>query len=364
MKFISIVGARPQFIKAAPVSATLKNAGHQEVLVHTGQHYDDNMSKVFFEDLNIKKPDVDLKVGSGPHGEQTGRMLIGIEKVLIKHKPDRVLVYGDTNSTLAGSLAAVKLRIPIAHIEAGLRSYNPRMPEEHNRKVSDHLADLLFCPTQEALQNLSSEGIRHGIYLVGDVMYDSVLQNIQQAENHSGILEKLNLNTKGYALATVHRAENTDLQERLVSIFHAFEQIAADGIQVVIPLHPRTRNKIEALGISVRGPILIEPVSYLDMLLLEKNARIILTDSGGMQKEAYFFNVPCVTLRAETEWLELIAMGYNVLAGSNSENIYNSYRLMIEKSFSFQPNLYGDGQAAEKIVDIIETDNTQHSDFN
>jgi UDP-N-acetylglucosamine 2-epimerase len=362
LKFVSIVGARPQFIKAAPVSATLKNAGHQEILVHTGQHYDSNMSKVFFEELNIKDPDVDLKVGSGPHGWQTARMLIGVEKVLLKHKPDRVLVYGDTNSTLAGSLAAVKLHIPLAHIEAGLRSYNSRMPEEHNRKVSDHLADLLFCPTQKAVQNLSTEGINHGIYLVGDVMYDSVLQNIQQAENKSGILEKLNLNTKGYALATVHRAENTDAQERLISIFQAFEEIA-DGIQVVIPLHPRTRNKMEALGIPVRGPILIEPVSYLDMLLLEKHARIILTDSGGIQKEAYFFDVPCVTLREETEWLELIEKGYNVLAGSNSESIYNSCQLMIEKSFAFQPDLYGGGKAAEKIVDIIETDNAQHSDF-
>ena len=347
------MGARPQFIKAAPVSTALKNANHQEILVHTGQHYDGNMSKVFFEQLNIRKPDVNLKVGSGPHGRQTARMLMGVEKILLKHKPDRVLVYGDTNSTLAGSLAAVKLNIPLAHIEAGLRSYNPRMPEEHNRKVSDHLADLLFCPTQVAVQNLSSEGIRHGIYLVGDVMYDSVLQNIQQAENHSDILGKINLNTKDYALATVHRAENTDIPKHLVSIFKAFEKIAADGIQVIIPLHPRTQKIIKGLGISIRGPILIEPVSYLDMLVLEKNARIILTDSGGIQKEAYFFNVPCVTLREETEWLELTEMGYNVLAGSNSENIYNRCQFMIQKTFEFQTDLYGGGKAADKIVDIV-----------
>jgi UDP-N-acetylglucosamine 2-epimerase len=362
LKFISIVGARPQFIKAACVGAALKNVGHQEILVHTGQHYDDNMSKVFFEELNLKKPDVDLKVGSGPHGWQTARMLMGVEEVLLKHKPDRVLVYGDTNSTLAGSLAAVKLQIPLAHIEAGLRSYNPQMPEEHNRKVSDHLADLLFCPTPKAVQNLSAEGINHGIYLVGDVMYDSVLQNIQQAENKSRILEKLCLNKKSYALATVHRAENTDNQDRLASIFKAFEQIAADGIQVVIPLHPRTRNKIEALRISVSGPVLIEPVPYLDMLLLEQNARIILTDSGGIQKEAYFFNVPCVTLREETEWLELVEKGYNMLAGSNSETIYNSCQLLIEKSFDFQADLYGGGQAAKKIINIIKSNDTQHSD--
>ena len=358
------MGARPQFIKAAPVSIALKNAGHQEVLVHTGQHYDDNMSKIFFEELNIKKPDVNLNVGSGLQGQQTARMLMGVENVMIKQKPDRVLVYGDTNSTLAGSLAAVKLNIHLSHIEAGLRSYNPIMPEEHNRKVSDHLADLLFCPTQEAVQNLSSEGINQGIYLVGDVMYDSVLQNTRQAENRSVILEKQNLSQKGYALATVHRAENTDNPDRLVSIFKGLERIAADGIQVIMPLHPRTRNKLKNLKISVSGPILIEPVSYLDMLLLEKNARIILTDSGGMQKEAYFFNVPCVTLREETEWLELIAMGYNVLAGSNSENIFNNYQLMIEKSFNFQPDLYGDGQAAVKIVTAIGEDNVQHLDAN
>jgi len=306
---------------------------------------------------------MDLKVGSGPHGQQTARMLMGVEKALIELKPDRVLVYGDTNSTLAGSLAAVKLHIPLAHIEAGLRSYNPRMPEEHNRKVSDHVSDLLFCPTRKAVQNLATEGIAHGVHLVGDVMYDSVLQNTKRAENRSRIMEKLNLKEKSYALATVHRAENTEVQERLVSIFQALEQIAAGGIHMIIPLHPRTRNKLETLGLSVSGPVLIEPVSYLDMLLLEKYARIILTDSGGIQKEAYFFSVPCVTLREETEWLELIEKGYNVLAGSHSDNIYKSFHLMVEKSITFQPDLYGSGQAAKKIVDIIEKDKAQRAAF-
>jgi UDP-N-acetylglucosamine 2-epimerase len=357
VKFVTIVGARPQFIKAAPVSDALNKNDHTEILVHTGQHYDFNMSNVFFKELKIKAPDINLQIGSGPHGLQTGQMLMGIEEVLLSQRPEWAIVYGDTNSTLAGALAAAKLNIPLAHIEAGLRSFNRVMPEEHNRVVSDHLSNLLFCPSQNAVKNLSREGITCGVYIVGDVMYDSALYNIHAAEMHSHILEKLKLKSKGYTLATVHRAENTDDPKRLASIFQAFEQISSDGLQVIIPLHPRTRKKIKGLDISIQCSRLIDPVSYLDMLLLEKQARIILTDSGGIQKEAYFFNVPCVTLREETEWVELVKEGYNVLAGSDTEKIFKSYETMIEKSLNFQSDLYGGGHAAEHIVRIMSTQN-------
>ena len=362
MKIVTIVGTRPQFIKSAPVSKALRELGHTEILVHTGQHYDDGMSAVFFRELEISAPNVNLGVGSGSHGWQTGQMLIRIENVLLSEKPDMVLVYGDTNSTLAGALAAVKLHVPVAHIEAGLRSFNREMPEEHNRVVSDHLSNLLFCPTQTAVKNLENEGITQGVNLVGDVMYDSVLFNIQLAEKRSHILENLKLRPKNYALATVHRAENTDHHERLKSIFYAFEQISQNGLPVIIPLHPRTRQSLKNSKFKIEDPpylrriqnsksTFIDPVSYLDMLLLEKNAQVILTDSGGVQKEAYWFGVPCVTLRDETEWLETVESGWNVVVGTDREKIVNAVGCL--NMDNPRPEFYGDGRAAEKIISLI-----------
>ncbi len=357
IKIVTIVGARPQFIKAAPVSRAIRKhnrEGHgnqiTEILVHTGQHYDDTMSEVFFRDLDIPEPHVNLNVGSGFHGWQTGQMLTRIEEVLIAKKPDLVVVYGDTNSTLAGALAAVKLHIPVAHIEAGLRSFNREMPEEHNRIVSDHLSDLLFCPTPTAVGNLKNEGITEGVHLVGDVMYDSVLYNIKLAEERSRILERAKVKPKGYALATVHRAENTDDHERLRSIFHALERIAKDGLPVIVPLHPRTRKQLKSLGSSFDGLQLINPVSYLDMLLLEKQAQIILTDSGGVQKEAYWFKVACITLRSETEWIETLASGWNYLAGSDYDMILDGFKKERNLSPNSLPRIYGKGKASYHIL--------------
>lgn len=357
MKLLNIVGARPQFIKIGPVLRAIEehNREHperaiQEVLVHTGQHYDYAMSRVFFEELELKEPDYHLGVGSGTHGFQTGEMLKRIEDVLLKEKPDLVMVYGDTNSTLAGALAAAKLHIPVAHVEAGLRSFNKRMPEEINRVLTDHLADLLFCPTETAVKNLQREGLTQGVHLVGDVMYDSVLYNVQLAEKRSHILERLRLQPKSYVLATVHRAENTDDLGRLQAIFQALETSAADGLSVVVPLHPRTRKQLGLLKLSLQRLQLIEPVSYLEMLLLEKYAKIILTDSGGVQKEAFFFKVPCVTLREETEWVEA---GWNVLTGWNLERILTAASTMRPTSEHAAP--YGDGRAAERIVGLVAT---------
>jgi UDP-N-acetylglucosamine 2-epimerase len=334
MKIVTIVGARPQFIKAAPVSRAIrdhnedeKNPRITEVLVHTGQHYDHGMSQIFFDELDISEPNLNLGVGSGTHGWQTGQMLVRIEEVLLTEKPDFVVVYGDTNSTLAGALAAVKLRIPVAHVEAGLRSFNREMPEEHNRVVTDHCSDLLFCPTQRAVDNLAREGVTNGVHLVGDTMYDAVLQCAAIAQKRSTILEDLNLEPKTYLLTTIHRPYNTDIPENLQNILSAFAEI---GEVIVFPVHPRTRKKIAKLEDRFLHDLtnikMIEPVGYLDMLVLEENARLILTDSGGMQKEAYFFGVPCITLRPETEWLETVEVGWNVLAGSDTESILAAYK--------------------------------------
>jgi UDP-N-acetylglucosamine 2-epimerase len=271
-------------------------------------------------------------------------------------KPDMVMVYGDTNSTLAGALAAVKLHIPVAHIEAGLRSFNREMPEEHNRVVSDHLSDLLFCPTQTAVKNLEHEGISKGVHCVGDVMYDSVLFNIHLAEKRSHILKQYNLKPKSYALATVHRAENTDEPERLKAILNALEEITSNGLPVILPLHPRTRNKISDFNLSHNSLQLIDPVSYLDMLVLEKQAKVILTDSGGVQKEAFWMKVPCITLRDETEWVETVEAGCNVVVGSDREKIVEAVRSF--KTGNPRPELYGDGKAAEKIGYILSVHNS------
>jgi UDP-N-acetylglucosamine 2-epimerase len=270
------------------------------------------MSQVFFDELGLKSPDYHLGVGSGSHGYQTGEMLKRIEEVLFKGKPDLVMVYCDTNTTLAGALAAAKLHIPVAHVEAGLRSFNKKMPEEINRVLTDHLSHLLFCPTQTAVENLRREGIEKGLHLVGDVMYDAVLLYLDLAEKKSEIMERLGLKPKSYALVTVHRAENTDQPERLRAIFDGLERVAEEGLSVILPLHPRTRKQLNALSIHPKEVQVLDPVSYLDMLVLEKNARVILSDSGGVQKETFFFRVPCVTLREETEWVETVETGWTL----------------------------------------------------
>ena len=350
MKIVSIVGARPQFIKAAPVSKTLRASGIHEILLHTGQHYDYGMSQIFFEELNIPEPDVNLGVGSGLHGQQTGQILIGVEEVLIKERPDWVLVYGDTNSTLAGALAAVKLHIPVAHVEAGLRSFNREMPEEHNRVLTDHCADLLFCPTQTAVKNLANEGITQGVHLVGDTMYDAVLEFAEIARQRSTILADLNLEPKRYLLATVHRPYNTDTPENLQAILSAFSEI---GEIIVFPVHPRTRKMMNSLNLNskTQNLKLIEPVGYLDMLVLEQNALLILTDSGGMQKEAYFFGVPCVTLRPETEWVETVEAGWNVLVRADRRWIVERVKDFVVPEV--HPLLFGTGAAAEQCVWLL-----------
>lgn len=353
MKILTVVGARPQFIKAAPVSRALRQAGHTEFLVHTGQHYDYGMSQVFFDEMGIPAPDANLGIGSGSHGAQTGQMLAALEGVMLEQQPERVLVYGDTNSTLAGALAAVKLHIPVAHVEAGLRSFNRQMPEEHNRVLTDHCADLLFCPTQTAVDNLAAEGIAAGVHRVGDTMVDAVLQFSAVARQKSTILQDLELEPGGYLLATVHRPYNTDVPENLAAILSAFEEI---GETVVFPAHPRTRKMLEKFNLKseTENLKLIEPVGYLDMLMLEQHARLLLTDSGGMQKEAYFFSVPCVTLRPETEWVETVDAGWNVLAGADRAQIVAAVQNFVRPPA--HPSLYGDGRAAEVVVGWLGTE--------
>lgn len=321
MKVVSIIGARPQFIKCAPVSRALRHVA-QEVLVHTGQHYDDSMSGVFFRELDIPEPDYHLGVGSGSHGQQTGAMLTKIEEVLLKEKPDRVLVYGDTNSTLAGALAAAKLHISVAHVEAGLRSFNRRMPEEINRVMTDHLADILLCPTETAVANLQLEGVTKGVHLVGDVMYDALLDSVERARRTSTVFGRLELEAQSYLLVTVHRAENTDQAQRMHGIMAALIALAESGQTIVFPVHPRTRKALDNLSFKPPERLLLtEPLSYLDMVLIESTARIILTDSGGVQKESYWLQVPCITLRDETEWVETVESGWNRLVGTNPNHI-------------------------------------------
>ncbi len=347
MKVVSVVGARPQFIKAAPVSQQLRRF-HTEVLLHTGQHYDYLMSEVFFRELGIPTPDYNLEVGSGSHGKQTGEMLARIEEVLLRERPDWALVYGDTNSTLAGALAAAKLHIPVAHVEAGLRSFNREMPEEINRVLADHASDLLLCPTATAVQNLAREGLTAGVYLVGDVMYDAVLHGLTRATRR--VLERLEIAPQGYLLATVHRPGNTDDPVTLAGIVAALN---ATGQTVVFPAHPRTRKALQSAGIVPAANVkLTDPVSYLDMLSLERDARLILTDSGGVQKEAYWLGVPCITLRRETEWVETVAAGWNVLAGADPERILDAVRNFCPAGE--RPPSFGDGHAGERIARLLQ----------
>jgi UDP-N-acetylglucosamine 2-epimerase len=324
MKVVSIIGARPQFIKCAPVSRELRHVA-REVLVHTGQHYDDGMSGVFFRELGLPEPDYNLDVGSGSHGQQTGEMLRKIEEILLKEQPDVVLVYGDTNSTLAGALAAAKLHVPVAHVEAGLRSFNRRMPEEINRVMTDHLSDLLLSPTETAVGNLRREGVTTGVHLVGDVMYDALLDSVEGAKQMSTILDRLKLEPRRYILATVHRAENTDQLSRLEGIMAAFSSLANSGRTIVFPVHPRTRKQLRKLSFDCPERLLmVDPVPYLDMVLLEAMAQLIATDSGGIQKEAHWLGVPCITLRQETEWIETVDSGWNRLVGTIPDHIVNA----------------------------------------
>lgn len=353
MKIASIVGARPQFIKMAPLCREFKrNKTIKHIIIHTDQHYDYNMSKIFFDELEIPKPNYHLEVGSGTHGYQTGEMIKRVEEVLIKERPDWAVVYGDTNSTLAGALSATQTNISVAHVEAGLRSFNKSMPEEINRVLTDHISDLLFCPTETARENLNREGITHGIHLVGDIMYDSLLYNVQLAENRSHILENLHLEPRSYVLVTVHRAENTDQSDRLKHIFSALEKVVLGGMKVIVPLHPRTRKILESFNVSLDNLQLIEPVSYFDMLLLEKQAKIILTDSGGIQKEAFLLEVPCITLRRETEWVETVVAGWNVLVDTDEDKIVSFTKVFPSVSQSGKET-FGDGRAAEKISAIF-----------
>lgn len=356
MKIVTVVGARPQFIKASVVSHALESVC-DEVIVHTGQHYDRNMSDVFFEELSIPRPAYNLGVGSGTHGKQTGEMLMKVEEVLLKENPDVLLVYGDTNSTLAGALAASKLHIPVAHVEAGLRSYNRRMPEEQNRVLTDHISTWLFCPTRTAVENLAKEGIHKGVSLSGDVMLDSVLHFLNVARQNpekTALYGRLGLVPKQYRLATLHRAETTDGGLPAVErIFSAFEQLPQ---KVVVPIHPRTRALAEQ-AIKDRGfrnIQLIDPVGYLEMLLLTSGACQVLTDSGGLQKEAWFMEVPCVTLRAETEWVETLAGSWNVLADLNTEDILHKALHTVPDPEARGLMPFGDGKASEKIAGVLK----------
>jgi UDP-GlcNAc3NAcA epimerase len=372
MRVVTVLGARPQFIKAAPVSRALRQAGIDEFLLHTGQHYDLEMSQVFFDELGLAQPDANLGVGAqaansprvnvpGPAG-QIGQMLIGVEAALKETRPDWMIVYGDTNSTLAGALAAVKNQIPLAHIEAGLRSYNHQMPEEHNRVLTDHCADRLFCPTRHAADNLAAEGLTGGVYVTGDVMYDAALWFGELARQHSTVLAELGLERRSYALVTIHRAYNTDDRARLSCLLEAINRIE---LPVIFPVHPRTRKAIDELrgalapGLSASEPgnvTCIDPLGYLDMLALEQNARRILTDSGGVQKEAYFFGVPCITLRPETEWVETVAAGWNRIADVDAEKIIWCVKDAPWPEAQPAP-IFGDGHAAERIVEILANTN-------
>ncbi|OAV67232.1 UDP-N-acetylglucosamine 2-epimerase [Bacteroidales bacterium Barb6XT] len=361
MKIVTVIGARPQFVKAAMVSRAVKEHNRHgnritELLLHTGQHYDENMSGIFFTDMQIPRPAWLLEGKYSLHGEMTGYMLTEIEKILLEAVPDYVLVYGDTNSTLAGALAAAKLHIPVVHVEAGLRSFNRRMPEETNRVLTDHLSSLLLCPTFSAVRHLAGEGIHEGVHHVGDVMYDAALLFGQLAEASPNIADRLQLKRKSFFLCTVHRAENTDNQERMSQILAALKETGTPSCPVVLPLHPRTRRCLESYGelsdlAKHPGIRLLDPLSFLDMVSLEKYAAMILTDSGGVQKEAYFHHTPCITLRDETEWTETVEAGWNQLAGCRTEEILRC--LSLQTGGRKEIPEYGSGHAAEAILRLL-----------
>lgn len=353
MKIITVLGARPQFIKAAAVSRALRESKVHEIIVHTGQHYDSNMSDIFFEEMAIPKPDHFLNISGLSHGAMTGQMIEKIESVLKDEKPDFVLVFGDTNSTLAGALAATKLHIPIAHVEAGLRSFNMRMPEEINRILTDRISTKLYCPTTTAIENLQREGFDHiacEVLLSGDVMYDAALFYSARSESYE-TLKKHKLGAGNYFLATIHRAENTDNIENLEAILEALNQLNEQH-PVVLPLHPRTRKIIQDRNLKIAFQI-IDPVGYFDMLNLIKGSRMVLTDSGGLQKEAYFFQKFCVTMRDQTEWVELVKGGFNSLTGADKNKIKNAVQQFLQRKFDSKPDLYGSGDAARVIVNNL-----------
>jgi UDP-GlcNAc3NAcA epimerase len=375
-KLFTIVGARPQFIKAAALSRVIGESFSdtvQEVILHTGQHYDPGMSEVFFREMHIPEPACNLGIGSESHGSQTGKMLQGIEQVIREEDPDGVVVYGDTNSTLAGSLAASKLHVPVIHIEAGLRSFNKQMPEEINRIVADHVSTLLFCPTLTAVGNLKTEGIVNagkepytfdhpGVFHSGDLMYDNTLYFKEVAENQSTVLADLDLLGKNFVLVTVHRPVNTDTEENLRNILEALCWIGKErGVQVVLPLHPRTTRMIDSMDQGILPPVhdpdgplrLIPPVSFLDMIRLETEAKVILTDSGGVQKEAWFMEKPVVVLREETEWVEIIRSGNGSLTGASKEKIISATCGYLDSPPKDFPPLFGDGRAAEEILRVM-----------
>lgn len=352
-KVLTILGARPQFIKAAPFSKAIRQH-FKEIIVHTGQHYDENMSRIFFDEMGIPEPDYNLEVGSGNHGKQTGEMMIRLEEIVLKENPDYIVVFGDTNSTIAGALVAAKLHIPIGHIEAGLRSFNRKMPEEINRIGTDVLSSQLFCPTDNAVDLLKKEGVVNEVYQCGDIMYDAMLHFLEISEQTSTILSDLDLTSGSYHLFTMHRPENTDHPERIRSIFKGLE---ASGKTIIYPVHPRMRSILEKPEIRecverVEKLKMIDPVGYLDMIQLEKHADKFITDSGGMQKEAYFVKRPCITIRDESEWVETVNAGYNVIVGADTDLIVNAIK-------EFDPifkddHLYGDGMSAELIAEKIK----------
>jgi UDP-N-acetylglucosamine 2-epimerase len=357
IKITTIVGARPQFVKAATVSRAIAthNANNskpviEETIIHTGRHYDEGMLLIFFRELNIPEPGYNLGIGSGSHGLQTGKMLVAIEEVLIENRPDLVLVYGDTNSTLAGALAASKLKLSVAHIEAGLRSFIQLMPEEINRVLTDKTSRFLLCPSHTAVYNLQNEGITTGVSYVGDVMYDALKYVLSGAVQNSSIIERLGVKGKNYLLVTVHRAENTDDPDRLKNIMSALDQIDET---IIMPVHPRTKKQLNKMGYTPKSHIILtEPCGYIDIISLAKSARILLTDSGGMQKEAYWLKVPCITLRFETEWVETTEAGWNVLAGSHTERILEAYTDFSARGNvpEYHPNIYGDGNATANCI--------------
>jgi UDP-GlcNAc3NAcA epimerase len=375
-KIITIIGARPQIIKASAISRAIKNSFSEkieEIIVHTGQHYDENMSEIFFTEMDIPLPKYNLSVGSASHAFQTADILKGIEQIICDEKADALLIYGDTNSTLAGALAASKILIPVIHIEAGLRSYNKSMPEEINRIVSDHVSTLLFCPTQTAIQNLQKEGfnvipenkatIDHPhVYLCGDIMYDNSLFFSELSDKNSTTLEQLNIKKEEYILTTIHRNANTDNPENLNSIFSALVKIQADTkLKIVLPLHPRTKKMMQDLLENDLLDLLntnenfkiIEPAGFLDIIALEKNSRLIITDSGGLQKEAFFFQKPCVILRPQTEWVEIVENGNAILSDANFEKIIEATTHLLNKNEFTFPTLFGDGKASEFILEKI-----------
>ncbi|GAB4416552.1 MAG: UDP-N-acetylglucosamine 2-epimerase (non-hydrolyzing) [Bacteroidia bacterium] len=369
LTLVSIVGARPQFIKLAPLQAAVarynETRGEQirHLTIHTGQHYDKDMSDIFFEELEIPHPDYNLGVGSGSHGAQTGKMLKGIEEILLREQPDMLIIFGDTNSTAAGALAAAKIHIPIAHVEAGLRSFNRRMPEEINRIVSDHISDILLAPTPTAVHNLQREGLADKTVMTGDIMYDTVLHYREVAARKSDILNRLGLTDRGYAVATVHRAENTDDPTKLEALLNTFNRIAAEHLPIVFPLHPRTRHRLPRVLPDWRAHErlhLIDPVGYLDMIQLVGHARMAFTDSGGLQKEAFFLNCPCITLRPETEWVETVVAGGNIIVGSDPFKMVEALRHWedryaageVDFSAAVKP-YFGEGCAADVILEAV-----------